>query len=87
MIGNIRGSLDTTYDENRVSRDPSNDVDGGDVGDAAQFTAGVGLDIELAERLSVDGDVRFYDNLFADVGAVKKNLELPNYQLMDLDFL
>ena len=74
-----------TYNEDReLLEESSNDVDGGDVGDAAQFTAGVGLDIELAERLSVDGDVRFYDNLFADVGPTANNLELPNYQLMDL---
>ena len=74
-----------TYNEDReLLEESSNDVDGGDVGDAAQFTAGIGLDIELAERLSVDGDVRFYDNLFADVGPTANNLELPNYQLMDL---
>ena len=34
------------------------DVDGGKVGDAAQFSAGLGLDIELAERFSFDTDVR-----------------------------
>ena len=60
------------------------DVDGGKVGDAAQFTAGLGLDIDLAERLSFDTDVRFYDDLYANVGAVKENLELPSYHIFDM---
>ena len=75
---------DTLEPAGELLEESSNYVDGGDVGDAAQFTAGIGLDIELAERLSVDGDVRFYHNLFADVGPTANNLELPNYQLMDL---
>jgi hypothetical protein len=60
------------------------DVDGGKVGDAAQFTAGMGIDIQLAERLSMDSDIRFYDNLYADVGAVKENLKVPSYHVVDM---
>ena len=60
------------------------DVDGGKVGDAAQFSAGLGLDVDLAERLSFDTDVRFYDDLYANVGAVKENLELPSYHIFDM---
>lgn len=59
------------------------DVDGGKVGDAAQFTLGFGADYTIIERLSVDADFRFYDNLYADVGAVKNNLKLPSYGLLD----
>ncbi len=60
------------------------DVDGGKVGDAAQFTAGLGLDYNIVERLSIDADIRFYDKLNADVGAVKENLELPSYKVADM---
>tara|TARA_Y100000991_G_scaffold104815_1_gene78999 strand:- start:2005 stop:4443 length:2439 start_codon:yes stop_codon:yes gene_type:complete len=70
-------------DQNVLSTE-SQDVDGGKVGDAAQFTAGLGLDVDLAERFSFDTDVRFYDELYANVGAVKENLELPNYHVVDM---
>ena len=70
-------------DQNVLSTEEQ-DVDGGKVGDAAQFTAGLGLDVDLAERLSFDTDVRFYDDLYANVGAVKENLKLPNYHIFDM---
>ncbi len=70
-------------DQNVLSTEEQ-DVDGGKVGDAAQFTAGLGLDVDLAERLSFDTDVRFYDELYANVGAVKENLKLPNYHIFDM---
>ena len=72
----------TDEDQNLISTS-SNDVDGGEVGDAAQFTAGMGIDWQVAERFSMDSDVRFYDNLYADVGAVKENLKVPSYHVVD----
>ena len=72
----------TDEDQNLISTS-SNDVDGGEVGDAAQFTAGLGIDLQIAERFSMDSDVRFYDNLYADVGAVKENLKVPSYHVVD----
>ena len=72
----------TDEDQNVISTS-SSDVDGGEVGDAAQFTAGMGIDWQVAERLSMDSDVRFYDNLYADVGAVKENLKVPSYHVVD----
>jgi hypothetical protein len=62
------------------------DVDGGKVGDAAQFTAGLGFKYRIVERVSVDADWRFYDQLHANTGAVKQNLQLPNYHITDLGF-
>ena len=53
------------------------DVDGGKVGDAAQTTFGLGANWRIFERFSVDADYRYYANLYANVGAVKENLELP----------
>ena len=70
-------------DQNVISTTEA-DVDGGKVGDAAQFTAGMGIDIQLAERWSMDSDIRFYDNLYADVGAVKENLKVPSYHVVDM---
>ena len=70
-------------DQNVISTTEA-DVDGGKVGDAAQFTAGMGIDVQLAERLSMDSDIRFYDNLYADVGAVKENLKVPSYHVVDM---
>ena len=61
-----------------------NDVDGGKVGDAAQFTLGFGLDYTITDDLSIDFDWRFYDGLHANVGAVKENLKLPAYDIADL---
>ena len=70
-------------DQNVISTETV-DVDGGKVGDAAQFSAGLGLDVDLAERFSFDSDIRFYDDLYANVGAVKENLELPSYHIVDM---
>jgi len=70
-------------DQNVISTETV-DVDGGKVGDAAQFSAGLGLDVDLAERFSFDSDIRFYDDLYANVGAVKENLELPSYHIFDM---
>lgn len=74
----------TRRDEDRnvldVRRD---DVDGGKVGDAAQFTVGGGLKYRIVERLSVDADYRFYDKLYSRGSAAKNNLELPSYGILD----
>ena len=70
-------------EQNIISTDEE-DVDGGDVGDAAQFTAGLGVDIDFTQNLSFDSDIRYYDNLYADVGATKENLKLPSYHLVDM---
>ncbi|QTE24174.1 TonB-dependent receptor [Polaribacter cellanae] len=69
-------------DQNVISETPE-DFDGGKVGDAAQFTLGFGLDYDITNDLSVDFDWRFYDNLYANVGAVKENLQLPSYDITD----
>jgi len=60
------------------------DVDGGEVGGAAQTTFGLGADYTIVKGLSIDADYRYYDKLYADVGAIKENLELPNFGVMDL---
>lgn len=74
----------TQRDEDRnVLERVSEDVDGGKVGDAAQFTAGAGFVYRVCEVFSFDADWRTYDKLYSSVGAVKENLELPAYDLVD----
>lgn len=77
--------ISRTLDENRnvIGASASVDVDGGKVGDAAQTTLGLGFDLKVVGNLSVDSDFRYYDKLYANVGAVKNNLELPSYGLLD----
>src|SRR5690606_36482901 len=60
----VDDAVTTTRDDNRVvlAREIE-DVDGGKVGDAAQFTAGLGLNFEILERFSIDADYRMYDKL------------------------
>ena len=59
------------------------DVDGGEVGDAAQTTFGLGADWRITDRFSIDGDYRYYADLYSNVGAVKENLKLPGFGIMD----
>ncbi|MEN9323666.1 MAG: hypothetical protein RL699_1446 [Bacteroidota bacterium] len=86
-------------DNNVVITNPSGTVftetlytDGLKVGDAAQTTASFGAVYEIAERLKVDGNYRFVDNLYASIDPVnfktqaandKGSLQLPAYGLMD----
>ncbi|MCF8274225.1 MAG: TonB-dependent receptor [Flavobacteriaceae bacterium] len=75
----------TERDEDRnVLTSTAQDVDGGKVGDAAQFTIGAGLVYRVCDNFSFDADWRSYDKLYATVGAVKENLELPNFDLVDM---
>ncbi len=87
-VGNweYKGSARTrvTDEDRNILSEESEDVDGGKVGDAAQFTLGLGGDYDITERISVDADYRFYDKLYANVGAIKENLELPSFGLVDL---
>ena len=83
----VGSTIRRVVDEDQVVLSESNnDVDGGKVGDAAQFTVGLGLDYRITDKFSVDFDWRFYDGLYANVGAVKENLQLPSYDIADLGF-
>ncbi|WP_317040256.1 TonB-dependent receptor [Flavobacterium frigoris] len=81
FVGN---SVITVRDEDRNILSSANvDVDGGKVGDAAQTTLGLGAKYEILPRFSVDADWRNYSKLYSNVGAVKNNLELPSYDVVD----
>jgi outer membrane receptor protein involved in Fe transport len=72
-----------TDEERNVISTETNDFDGGKVGGAAQFTSGLGFAYRICDSFSIDSDWRYYDNLYSDVGAVKDNLELPSFNLLD----
>ena len=86
-IGNWKyegNSITRQTDENQnLLKEEVKDVHGGRVGDAAQTTWGLGLKYQILKGLSVDTDWRTYNDLYANVGAVKENLMLPNYDLVD----
>ncbi|MGB0982041.1 MAG: TonB-dependent receptor, partial [Winogradskyella sp.] len=71
-------------EEQNITGETKVDIDGGKVGDAAQFTVGLGFDYRICDNLSIDADWRMYDDLYANVGAVKENLELPSYDIVDM---
>ncbi|MDE3743106.1 TonB-dependent receptor [Maribacter polysaccharolyticus] len=80
----VGDAVTTERDEDRnVLSTDVEDVDGGEVGGAAQTTFGLGFDYEFIERMSLDANYRYYDKLYADVGAVKSNIELPSFGLLD----
>ena len=72
-----------TDEERNVISTETNDFDGGKVGGAAQLSGGLGAAYRINDMFSIDSDWRYYDNLYADVGAVKDNLELPSYGILD----
>jgi outer membrane cobalamin receptor len=67
-------------------------ISGLKVGDAAQMTASLGATLEVVERLKVDANYRYADNLYASLDpskfttqaiVSKGTLKLPSYGLMD----
>ncbi|MBT8305701.1 MAG: TonB-dependent receptor, partial [Maribacter sp.] len=72
-----------TDEERNVISTETNDFDGGKVGGAAQLSGGLGFAYRICDSFSIDSDWRYYDNLYSDVGAVKDNLELPSFNLLD----
>ncbi|MFD1770270.1 TonB-dependent receptor [Sphingobacterium suaedae] len=71
--------------ENRVVlATEATDLTGGQVGDAAQTSYGLGAKYQIINGLSIDADFRGYDRLYSSRQAGKDQvLELPAYQLVD----
>ena len=65
--------------------------DGVKVGDAAQTTVGVGMQLEIIDGLRLYGDYYFADNLFADFSIQDSRfrapgaqaIKVPSYSLLD----
>lgn len=62
------------------------DVDGFDVGDAAQTTFGFGAKYNFLDNFKVDVDWNYFSNLYSDYLPVESDgaIELPDYDLFDL---
>lgn len=69
-------------DQNLIS-ESLNDVKGGKVGNAAQVNLGLGAEYFITRDFSVDADYRYYSKLYANE-VTKNNIELPDYNLVDL---
>ncbi|WP_299155982.1 carboxypeptidase-like regulatory domain-containing protein [uncultured Tenacibaculum sp.] len=89
--GNVSG---TAFDQNQNAIGTIdlylNDVK---VGDAAQFTARMGIEVKATENFKIDYNQRFVDRLFARINAEdfadpnhKGSLQLPGYSVSDLGF-
>ncbi len=66
-----------------IDSDKEVDLTGVKVGSSAQFTFGLGTQFEIVKGLSVDSDLNYYTNLYADpnVGTAVTNQNLdPNYE-------
>jgi hypothetical protein len=105
-IGNWKYGSNVTAnyqdDNNLVITNPSGEdftetlyLDGLKVGDAAQTTASIGASYEIIERVKIDGNYRFVDELYASIDPVnfrtqaandKGSLLLPSYGLLDAGF-
>lgn len=72
------------YDESQnLISTTTDDVKGGKVGDAAQTNMGLGVVYYINDKFSVDSDFRYYTGLYAN-RVVKNNIELPDYNLVDV---
>ncbi|MFJ1330702.1 TonB-dependent receptor [Capnocytophaga canimorsus] len=75
--------LKNTYDDNlNLTAENVENVKGGKVGNAPQLQAGLGVVVKPIERLKMDMDWRYNDELYADV-VLKDNLKLPSYSVFD----
>lgn len=70
-------------------------IDGLKVGNTAQTTASIGASFEVIERVIIDGNYNFVDNLYAKIDADKfktkvlsdqGSLKVPSYGLVDAGF-
>lgn len=59
------------------------DLDGVKVGGAAQTTAGLGANYNLGKGFKVDGQLNYYNSLYANVGTASSTIALPQYQTFD----
>lgn len=96
-IGNweYNGDVSASFFDENQNKIPGVDdkvlyLDGVKVGDAAQFTARLGLNYEIIDGLRFDFSQIYNGNLYADISAEsftkkdhKGSLKLPGYSLMD----
>jgi len=83
---------ETDEDGNLISEGDTSYIDGVKVGNAAQFTAGIGVKYEICENFKMDANWNQYDKLYgnANYGGSefstadnKGSIELPSYDTVD----
>ncbi len=62
------------------------DIDGFNVGGAAQVTAGINADYEFLERVSIDGAWNWYNDMHSEGSLSQNPLSLPSYDTVDAGF-
>ncbi|MFV0289897.1 MAG: TonB-dependent receptor [Mangrovibacterium sp.] len=85
-------SIARVFDEDRnILANQTLYLDGVKVGNAAQFTFGLGANWNIVENLFLDADYRQYNKLYASIDPSSfttdshdGSLELPNYGLLDM---
>lgn len=70
-------------DGNQIGDDQVVDIDGYDVGGAAQVTAGINASYEFLPRLSVDGAWNWYNDMYSTGALDQPTLAMPSYDLVD----
>ncbi|WP_417888843.1 TonB-dependent receptor [Xanthomarina gelatinilytica] len=70
-------------DGNQLGDDEVVDIDGYDVGGAAQVTAGINASYEFLPRLSVDGAWNWYNDMYSTGALDQPTLAMPSYDLVD----
>lgn len=70
-------------DGNQVGDDLDVEIDGFNVGGAAQVTAGINASYEFLPRLSVDGAWNWYNDMYSTGALDQPTLAMPSYDLVD----
>ena len=89
--GNVTTS---TFDDdnNQISTGDPSYIDGIKVGNAAQFTAGIGANYQICTGLKIDANWNLYDNLYGNINfgdsefdnaSNRGAIELPSYSTID----
>ncbi|WP_417874549.1 TonB-dependent receptor [Xanthomarina gelatinilytica] len=74
-----------TFDSDgvQIGNDEEINIDGFNVGGAAQVTAGINASYEFLPRLSVDGAWNWYNDLFSTGDPEDPTLAMPSYDMVD----
>lgn len=70
-------------DGNQVGDDLDVEIDGFNVGGAAQVTAGINASYEFLPRLSVDGAWNWYNDMYSTGSLEEETIAMPSYDLVD----
>ena len=70
-------------DGNQVGDDVVVEIDGFNVGGAAQVTAGINASFEFLPRLSVDGAWNWYNDMYSTGSLEEPTIAMPSYDMVD----